>query len=89
MALLGHDAIISLFAHAFTGIPAPPDAGYGVVEDLEAAGAALYRDIVGEDLDFRTALRALLDGQGGGAQVRRSGTVIEHDLVWKCLQAER
>jgi hypothetical protein len=60
---------------------APLHARCDIVVDYKPALGAFYRDIVGKDLDFLTALRAFLDRKRWCPYIGRAGTVIEHGKI--------
>jgi len=67
-----------LLADTLFCVFAPLHAGLDIVPDDKTAGAAFHRDIVGEELDFFAALRAFLDREGRGAEVRGTRAMIQH-----------
>jgi hypothetical protein len=60
---------------------APLHAGCDIVVDHKPALTAFYRNVVGKDLDFLAALRALFDRKRWCPHIGRAGTVIEHGKI--------
>jgi hypothetical protein len=60
---------------------APLYAGFDIIIDDKTTGAAFHRDIIGEELNFITTLRAFFDREGGGTEVRGPRAMVQHEIM--------
>jgi hypothetical protein len=63
---------------------APLYAGLNIIIDDKTTGAAFHGDIIGEELNFITTLRAFFDREGGSAKVRSSRAMVQHGINSSC-----